>query len=137
MSDILITILKERKGYRNNNFQNSGITSLKEILNHEVKELGNEDIFDSMKKLYPDFKCDYNSINTKISYTLNFIARYLECSINDINAVWLTTKDNAKKLYTYSDSDIINCVKIPKNSMPISDLGCDGILFAYTGQIYS
>lgn len=136
-------LLKEGVGYRNEQFRNSGIINLREIIDFEVLELGNTDIFDTMKILYGDNGYQLNENNRlknllsyKINYTINFLVKMLDCINEDsLCGVWLTTYQN---LYKYIDAD--TCTEIRKvyiheqNMIPVSDLGTDGVLFAFNSD---
>ena len=102
-------------------------------MDFEVNELHNKDIFYTMKRLYKDYKCPFFFPSYfKIKYTLKYLANILDCKINELNYIWVTTKNNVIR-YCDSKNDLDNNVVTVHinalNMIPISDLGKDGCLF--------
>ena len=141
-SNTLDFIIKSGEGYRNIGFS-SGETNLYRIINFELNELCNYDIFYFMKNNYNDYNID--SIKSKdelVIYTVCFIEKLLNANkINDLKGVWLTTYQDVLNIYCNEKfPENINIIKvnIHENKMiPISDLGRDGALFAYAENFYS
>lgn len=137
ISDCLLKMLLSGKGWRNHH-GSSGVTELREVLTYETKELGNTDIFDFVQKNYVDnnfCQLDYEKIGIDkcIDDTVDYIRSLFTTDKNKkVNVVWLTDYQNVLDKYTYNESSImLACVPIYKLDMlPISDLGCDGTLFA-------
>lgn len=132
-SNTLNYMIKSGEGYRNT-CCTSGVSKLSDIINFEVIELDNKDIFDFMQNNYSSY--DINSEDI-INYTLHFIAKIFDTDINKLNGVWLTTYQDVIDRYLYKDvENTIIKVFIHKNKMiPISDLDKDGTLFVYVGDI--
>lgn len=134
LSNVAISILDSGVGYRNDNIS-SGVINLDKIVKHELYQLYNFDIIDTLKKIYPEFKIPWYTISIPFAI-LSFIANKLNCKKKDLKGVWLTTKEWCKILYCNSKEERdniteVNLDKICKRHMFISDLGPDGVLIAY------
>ena len=138
-SNTLNFMIRSGKGYRNIS-ATSGITKLSDIIDFEVNELNNSDIFEFMENNYDEY--DIKSLEYPkdiIDYTLSFIAKLFNTDVENLNGVWLTTHQDV--LDIYCDNKFPECIDIKKiyiheNEMiPISDLGSDGALFVYIGSI--
>ena len=128
-SNTLKKIINDKRGFRNNNFQNSKVTNLKDIVKYEYNELGNEDIIDTIYKLY-DHKID--KTKNIINNILEFISKLLNEPIDNLKGVWVTTYEAVEKLYKLNSDDAISVFNFnDKKWMIISDLSEDGILIAY------
>ena len=62
LSNVAISILDSGVGYRNDNIS-SGVINLDEIVKHELYQLYNFDIIDTLKKIYPEFKIPWYTIS--------------------------------------------------------------------------
>ena len=135
-SNTLEFMIKDGEGYRNT-YGTFGVSDLSDIIKFEVNELHNTDIFDFMRNNYKAYSVNplYDK-NNKIEYTLYFISRLFNTSIDNLRGVWLTTYQNVLDKYCYDglDSGFNEVIKVnihEKKMIPISDLGDDGALFAY------
>ena len=127
ISSTLKKIITDMRGFRNNNFQNSGITNLKEIIKYEYNELGNEDIIYTLNKLY-----GYDTNKNTVDEIIDFISLSLSVDSSDLKAVWVTSYTAVEKLYKINKDDPISVFNFKdKDWMIISDLDEDGILIAY------
>lgn len=108
----------QRFGYRVGEI---GESKAFQVIDFEVKELGNEHILTDAAKVL-------KSKPTK-SAVLEVIK---SCFGKDAQAVWLTkTKKRAEEMYGPGEADKI---AIPKGAVILSDLGNDGQLWVYKKQ---
>lgn len=125
-------LVSSQIGYRNNNLYNSGVINFLEIFEHELFELGNTDIIDTMKSLYPDSN---ETISINYKYVPQYISRKLECDIDTLKGIWITSKSGVEKYYLNDKSDIITTIDFSGITyMIVSDLDEEGILIAYKGE---
>lgn len=134
-SNTLILLYLTRKGYRTEKYRGSRVRDIKSIIDFEINELENIDIIDTMQNLYTDFPIKEESeINNKsIEIICDFISKKLNTSLDNIESIWLTSKENVMKYYidcNYNNDDIDE-YNISHNFIPISDLDKEGVLFAY------
>lgn len=138
-SNTLNFMIKSGEGYRNTHYS-SGVVELHKIINFELNELNNEDIFYFMKNNYDNYdtKCiEYK--NNKIDYTINFVSNLLNTDSKNLKGVWLTTYQDVLDIYCDKESpeniDIEKVYIHENNMIPISDLDKDGALFVYVDDI--
>lgn len=127
--------------YRSEDSYGSGVRDILDIMTFEIYELKNIDIL--------EYTLDHYLQNSNIKETVeNMIADielfneeeiYKVCNliINEINkqtdhnlkyALWLAEYDRVKDMYAYDESSI-EAYKV--SDIILSDLGIDGVLFAY------
>lgn len=142
MSTTLTKMYNENLGFRTENFSGSGIRNLEDVVYFEIKELGNTDILDTMNELYGidfypymDIEDNFSVADESYRDVIELICSHCEKQFNasrdNLGAIWLTTYDWVKKIYSKSSNDQINMIYILDNFYPISDLGVDGVLFVY------
>lgn len=113
-------LLKNNTGYRNETIS-GGEFFLHDVLNYEIEELGNTDIFQTVNLLYGiKFNTHYdiaywatNMLNSSVAYGL-----------------WLTSKQGVKQWYSYDGSKTMTEYKLPDRYIILSDLNSEGVLFA-------
>lgn len=119
-------------GYRTENQSNNEYHTGSEIINYEINELNNLDIFDTILDIYDVQLKTVSDINKAIEQKLG----------KDYQCLWLCSNP-LDTVYLYSDGhkqyksihDIPNNIKIDKYHIPstailLSDIGVDGQLFA-------
>lgn len=121
-SETAIEILTNGFGYRDDNYSGQGIEDLESIVKYEVLELQNRDILYTCRKLYA-LDYDMRNLNKSIEVVLNFFYSFYESKI--LYAKWLTLEKYVVYLYGKN----ISKYQIPKDSLIVSDLNIDGILF--------
>ena len=143
MSATLKDLLKNKIGYRNPNFQGSGEKNCYDVIRFEIESLGNLDILYTMSELYNLDFSEYlyeddgeeyameDCIVDLVTFITNFLEEKFSTTKENISVIWLTSKEGVEKLYSYNEDTEIAEFSIGENWMPISDIGMDGILFAY------
>ena len=118
-------LLNDGFGYRNDDISTTtSTTPLWEILEYEINELGNDDVFDYLQSLGMNF--------ISVDEVINYIYNTLHLPYRTpLYGMWLTTKENVLDFYHNGENNEITISKysIPENALIISDLDCDGILF--------
>ena len=132
LSYVAKLLLEDQKGYRNNNCYNSGIKDISKIVDFEINYLKNKDIPYTMKEIYKNIHRKYSS--KKI---LKYISDNLNCKIDEVKGIWLTTKYGVEKHYLIDDSyNEISCIDFSNTEyMIISDMDLEGVLIAYKGEL--
>lgn len=124
-------------GYRTLESSFNGIISLfKDVLEYETLELGNVDIYLTMRELY-NIKLDLRWKRQKCNEIVMQFLRNKYRGI-DIYCVWLCSDiQDVKRLYARNGESIIR-VYLPDNALLVSNLGPDGKLYViHKGQTYS
>ena len=129
--------------YRSEDSSGSGVRDIIEVMVFEIYELGNTDILEYVSEHYlsDDTKQDIdkviNAIEDGDELSEDDIIDLCENIVNEINkktkhnlkfALWLADKDVVKDMYAY---DELNIDAYYTSDIILSDLGYDGILFAY------
>lgn len=127
-------ILQTGIGYRYESFMGSGVRNFTEVVTFETIELGNDDIFLTMRYLY-HLKVDLRKRrNTLISEITNAVSHYLGISKDLLEAIWVCAdvKSCFKQYGTWAASiNNYTVVQFTDKYMLISDIGIDGCLIAY------
>lgn len=141
-SETLKTMWATHTGYRNESFSGSGVRNLMDVIYFEIEELENMDIPYTMNKFYGIDFSDYIEFVDGEEFVhpecyhdvFEVIACFLEEKLStkreNIEAIWLTTKEAVEKIYSKFGKRIMG-YSFTDNWIPISDLGEDGTLFAY------
>ena len=134
LSNRAMTMIRNKKGYRNENCYGSGVRDLREIIEYEIVELGNIDIQDTLIILY-DYKplhlleedlINEDLINQEIENMIKFIKEFSK--FESLEGLWLCAKEeDVKQLYWNEDNDL-QTYYLTGNEMIISDIGYDGCL---------
>lgn len=111
-------------GYRNDFLYNSGKENFLEVMQFEVLELGNTDILHSCKRIY-GLKLDLRKRKESMQKIYEYFCFLLDT--DRLYCKWLATKEDVIRLY----DGVENCNKVRLNldSLIVSDLGPDGVLF--------
>ena len=119
-------ILKTRCGYRSDDQSElAGLTHQPlpiQIIDHELNELGNTDIPDTLKLIYNRTVNTPHDMNKLIKYLLNINTDYYYL-------LWLCASPNDAKDYADKPSSVYD-VRIPDDAIIISDLDLGGVLIA-------
>lgn len=121
-------ILANGYGYRNDFAYGSGVDNIFEIIDFEVFELGNNDVFYTCRELY-DLKLDIRKKKECFQKIKLFLTSVF--GTNKLYGLWLTSEDNVRKYYDGNSAPYISVYEIPKKYgevLVISDLGVDGCL---------
>ena len=130
-------ILTLGTGFRNDTCYDSGVKQFKECLGYETIELGNTDIYATLKKVYNvplDLRRKRSDLNNLV---LQFVSRILQCNnINDIECIWLCDRPRTVMQYYANGNQDVNYITMYKidTNMPyvvVSDLGIEGTLICY------
>lgn len=127
--------------YRSEETGGSGVRNIIDIMIFEIYELGNTDILDYVLETYlkdTDMRELLKNIIDDVSaYSINEIEEVCEDIIQEINAqtghnlkyaLWLADYNVVAEIYSFDDSTI---EAYKTSDIILSDLGRDGILFAY------
>ena len=126
-SSSLKEMYDNRFGYKSNCLYGSGVVDAESIIIHEIIELGNKDILYTMNFLYGlRFGEDDKDNVEKIMHFLK--DRF---GTNILYGKWLCSKvEHIIEFYCIDNEEIeISKVMIPDNTIPISDLGPEGVLW--------
>ena len=124
-------------GYRTKDSSfNKILVPFKEVLEYETKELGNVDIYLTMRELY-NIQIDLRWSKDRCN---NIIIGYIKQRFRNIEplCVWLCESQYAvKELYAKDNEEIIRVI-LPGNALLVSNMGYDGKLYViHSGQTYS
>lgn len=126
-----IISLARNGGYRNERAYGSGVRSLTEVVAFETKELGNTDIYDTLKRVYSvplDLRVNRDKLNEQV---FKWVENVMQASRRDINVIWVCySLQSVITHYGTSDNLIFN-VRFNGDFLIISDLGDEGCLVAY------
>lgn len=129
MSETLKKLIRTNIGYRNEALSENPthMSSLIDMLNGEIEESGNTDIFKYLKNEL----CE----DAQLIDVLKYVAKKLKKPITDINAIWLTSNDGLTN-YTNSRTEDNNIVAYDIHQFEpyvvLSDLDGEGVLLATT-----
>ena len=124
-------------GYRTKDSSfNKILVPFKEVLEYETKELGNVDIYLTMRELY-NIQIDLRWSKDRCN---NIVIGYIKQRFRNIESlcVWLCESPYAvKELYAKDNEEIIRVI-LPGNALLVSNMGYDGKLYViHSGQTYS
>ena len=115
---------------------NKILVPFKEVLEYETKELGNVDIYLTMRELY-NIQIDLRWSKDRRN---NIVLEYINKKYRGIEplCVWLCESIYAvKELYAKGNEEIIRVI-LPGNALLVSNMGYDGKLYViHSGQTYS
>lgn len=115
---------------------NKILVPFKEVLEYETKELGNVDIYLTMRELY-NIQIDLRWSKDRCN---NIVIDYIKQRFRNIEplCVWLCESPYAvKELYAKDNEEIIRVI-LPGNALLVSNMGYDGKLYViHSGQTYS
>lgn len=80
-----------RKGYRVESIIDYHERNLENIVTFETEELGNEDIFCTIKKLY-DLDCNKDEL-------ISILSKEFDCKTDELCGVWLCNPDKWWNIY--------------------------------------
>ena len=115
---------------------NSIVAPFEDVLEYETLELGNVDIYMTMRELY-NIKLDLRWKRQKCNeIVMQFLRNKYRCT--GIHCVWLCDDiQDVKRLYARNGEEIIR-VYLPDNALLVSNLGPDGKLYTiHSCQTYS
>ena len=127
--------------YRSEESGGSGVRDVIDIMTFEIFELGNTDILDYTLENYLQYTNIQETVERLIddvtAFSINEVEKICKLIIKEINTqtdhnlkygLWLADYDRVKDMYAYDESSI-EAYKV--SDIILSDLGIDGILFAY------
>ncbi len=109
-------------GYRDESCYGLGYEEFEEVFEFEVFELCNTDIFLTIRDEY-GIKFDMRKKKEAINIILSHLRNHFKS--RDLFCIWVCTKST---VHYYGTEDISEVI-IPKNSIMVSDLGDEGVLF--------
>lgn len=129
--------------YRNDNYNNSGIIDIKDIICFETGELHNIDIFEYCIDNYElsdklidminniienidDYEKDDDELCLCVDMLIDEISKCMHKKIK--YGLWLADRQNVIDFYNGDDNNINAYIK---SDVILSDIGPDGILFGY------
>lgn len=120
------SIIRTGVGYRNV-YDTSGITDFATVLDFETGELGNKDIYLTLRNVFGykllDLRKSHKTLNMLVQ---QYICHYFMCGIDKLKCVWLcSTIAEVENMYGCED---IRQIFLPNEYMIVSDLGYDGVL---------
>ena len=127
--------------YRSEESGGSGVRDVIDIMTFEIFELGNTDILDYTLENYLQDTNIQETVESLIddvtAFSINEVEKICKLIIKEINiqtdhnikyGLWLADYDRVKDMYAYDESSI-EAYKV--SDIILSDLGIDGVLFAY------
>lgn len=128
----------ERKGYRNNEWGESRIWSLRDVVYHEMTALMNSDIPEFLNEQYgadickaDDGSFDQEAFEYEAPCYVDDVMQFIEekTGEGELHGVWLTTTKGVCEIYHSGAETPITSYRIPTDALVISDLDEDGCLF--------
>lgn len=138
ISPTLQTIINQASGSRNNEWGESRIWTLRDIVYHEMTALMNSDIPEFLNEKYgadickaDDGSFDQDAFECEAPRYVEDVIRFIEKKMGASNlyGVWLTTKEGVCEIYHSGSQTAITTYRIPDDALVISDLDIDGSLF--------
>ena len=127
--------------YRSEESGGSGVRGVIDIMTFEIFELGNTDILDYTLENYLQDTNIQEMVERLIdditAFSINEVEKICKLIIKEINiqtdhnlkyGLWLADYERVKDMYAYDESSI-EAYKV--SDIILSDLGIDGVLFAY------
>jgi len=116
--------MKQRYGFRSNEVYNEwGEHSLPEVMDHEINELENKDILDTL---------GVETFEEAIAKVKKFYQRE---DLSELRCVWLAANpEDVYEMYTDKTKDswsTIYDIEVQPTFMLLSDIGKEGCLFGY------
>ena len=122
LSNTASQIIAFNKGYRNDFLFDGDDHQILDVISYENDELGNDDIFDFIKKIYRiDIVKNSDEFKT-------WLEKIFQTSVDNLFGYWLTSKDSCIALYTDTLDDEITELTLPMDYLILSDLSVDGCL---------
>lgn len=109
-------LLETKKGYRNEG-RSAGVYPINEIFEYETNQLEKEDIFDTCKTLYGNL--DPHSIIKQHFHD------------EEVWGIWLGRREDILEHYGEDTETELSVYRIPNDAIILSDLGEEGVLFAF------
>lgn len=122
LSKTAAQIVATNNGYRNDFLFDGNDHRILDVISYEHAELGNDDIFDFVKKIY-----HINIIKHPDEFN-TWLETIFQTSVDHLFGYWVTTKDSCISLYTDALDDEITKLTLPTNYLILSDLSIDGCL---------
>ena len=128
LSEQARNLLTERRGYRSEDAYGEGYRNFRDVITHEVKELGN---IGGLKEMA-------TRLNLRPSSSLPIVLQEIENRFgNDAKVIWLTTLEGVKQYTDHPDTmESVDVYRIPEGAFILNDLGSDGQLFVMTALDY-
>jgi hypothetical protein len=126
-SSTLSDILQNKIGYRSDDYGGSGIADAEEVVRFEMDELNNRDIPDFCQR---EYGLIFHEDNWEewIESLLVFLRKKL--NTENVFVLWVTNQENIGFYCDCEGMNLVSCYALPKNLIPISDLGDEGVLLA-------
>lgn len=122
LSSTALQIVAANNGYRNDFLFDGDDHQILAVISYEHDELGNDDIFDFIKKSY------HIDIVKQPDEFKTWLETIFQIRVDHLFGYWLTTKDNCIELYTDALDNEITKLTLPTNYLILSDLSIDGCL---------
>ena len=119
-------LYKGGSGYRYENIS-TGVYPIEESLLFEVEELGNDDVFQTIYKLY-------NKRCKNVKQIIRWIYSFFD-NVDIVWGLWVSTKDGVQRYYVpksdyYNGFVTLTKYQLPPEKLIISDLGDEGTWYA-------
>lgn len=127
-SDSASLILRNKVGYRDDTVYGAYTYKFPDVLDFETQELGNTDIYATMRKLYgilPNVRRSRADLNDMVLW---YCRDYFKCSCYDLLAIWLCALPSHVSTYYNGQSNNIRKVSLVEPLLLVSDLDFYGCL---------
>lgn len=138
LSNPLQTMLEEARGFRNNEWGESRVWNLQEVVYHEMTVLMNSDIPEFLNEHYRADIClddngrfDSDAFECEAPCYVSDVMEFIRSKVGEgeLYGIWLTTKSSVLKIYDSGRITPVSMYQIPADALVISDLDIDGTLF--------
>lgn len=138
LSNPLQTMLEEGCGFRNNEWGESRVWDLQDVVYHEMTALMNSDIPEFLNEHYnagicldDNGKFDTDAFEYEAPCYVSDVMDFIRSKVgeDELYGVWLTTKSSVLKIYDSGSETTVSMYQIPEDALVISDLDIDGALF--------
>lgn len=122
LSKTATQIVTANTGYRNDFLFDGDDHQILAVIAYEHDELGNDDVFDFVKKIY------HIDIVKHPDEFKAWLEKVFQTNVTNLFGYWLTSEDNCIELYTDALDNEITKLTLPTNYLILSDLSIDGCL---------
>ena len=122
LSNTTAQIVAANTGYRNDFLFDGNDHQILAVISYEHDELGNDDIFNFIKKSY------HIDIVKHPDEFKSWLEKVFQTSVNNLFGYWLTSQDSCLDLYADTLNDEITKLILPNDYLILADLSVDGCL---------
>lgn len=122
LSNTAAQIVAANTGYRNDFLFDGDDHQILAVIAYEHAELGNDDIFNFIKKSY-----HIDIVKQPDAFKI-WLAKVFQTDVNNLFGYWLTSQESCLDLYVDTLDDEITKLTLPNDYLILADLSVDGCL---------